>query len=402
MGETGGSAAVALASLLRYRGEIEEARAVLAPVCEAQDPGTGRVSRAEALAELGALFVWEGSADRASQPLEEALTILELEQAWAPLANALIHRAIQLVYSYRREEGFGVLSRALSLAEAHDLWAVALRARLNLAQLSIETDRFSEALEQVEEGLTLARERGDRMWERQLLSQRLIPQLALGLWDDAQTSAINIMSGELDLDAVTAAAFLTKIASARGDESVVERCVKLANQRRDSAYVDQQAGATLALARAALERGETKDALAMSRAVLESHSIGGEFVEEAYAIAIDAAILLSDRLAIDELVAFVAGLPPARATPLLRAGQARLAAEQAHQAGDSEAAKRLEDEALELLRSAGARPLLARALLDRSTRRDDAKALGEARAIYLELGASHWLAQLEQVGQAVS
>ena len=91
-----------------------------------------------------------------------------------------------------------------------------------------------------------------------------------------------------------------------------------------------------------------------------------------------------------------------RATPLLRAGRARLAAEQAHRRGDAAEADDREQEAIALLRSVGARPLLARALLERARRRDAPAALAEARAIYAELGASRWLARVEEPSGAVA
>ena len=97
-----------------------------------------------------------------------------------------------------------------------------------------------------------------------------------------------------------------------------------------------------------------------------------------------------------ELESFVAGLPRTRATPLMQAGRARLQAEQAHSRGDTQAAVGHEDEAITLLRSVGARPLLAKALLERSRRREDAAACGEARAICEELGAKRWLAKIDE------
>ena len=103
-----------------------------------------------------------------------------------------------------------------------------------------------------------------------------------------------------------------------------------------------------------------------------------------------------------ELDAYVGALPPARATPLLRAERTRLAAEQAHRRGEDGVAQDLETEALALARSVRARPLVARVLLDQVRRREDRNALLEARAIYEELGASSRLSRLEGAGQMVS
>jgi hypothetical protein len=98
-----------------------------------------------------------------------------------------------------------------------------------------------------------------------------------------------------------------------------------------------------------------------------------------------------------ELEAGVAALPQALTSPLLLAVRARLAAELADRRGDDRSAGEAQTRALELLRSNGARPLLAQALSEHARRSGDGGALAEARAICSELGATRWL---EQIGQA--
>jgi len=70
----------------------------------------------------------------------------------------------------------------------------------------------------------------------------------------------------------------------------------------------------------------------------------------------------------------------------MRSGRARLAAEQAHRRGDLDSAHGHYRRAIELPRSVNARPLLARALLERGRGREDA----EACAVSSELGARGW------------
>jgi class 3 adenylate cyclase/tetratricopeptide (TPR) repeat protein len=390
---TGGRAAVTLAQLLRYLGRIEEARSLLEQFRVKSD-ATDRLVRAEALCDLGAVLAWSGGLDEAGPILEEGLRTLELEEAWPALANALVNRCVYLIYGGRRQEGTGVLRQALALAEEHDLPAVALRARANLVQLLIERDRFSEAIEEVNRALAIARERGDRLWERQVLAQQIPSLYVLGQWDGASSIGEQLIAGQSDLDAVGAAAFLVSIGAARGSEQTVERCLTLAEQRRESTYTDVRVAAANVLGREALERGAPKETLKHGRTVLGAEGIGNEAIEEAYALSIEAANLLGGEPAMAELAAFVAELPLARATPLLRAGRARLQAELAARSGDQRAARRFEDEAIELLRSVGARPLLAQALLERARRFDDSEALSEARAIYEALGAVRWLERI--------
>ena len=393
---TGGRAAVALAELLRYGARIDEARALLEPFRSATDADTDPVLRAEALAELGSVLMFSGAADEAAPILEEALTTLELEQAWPALAGALVARGIYLVLSSRRQEGAGVLRQALVLAEEHDLPGIALRARMNLAQLSIEWDRYLEALAELNEALAIARERGDRRWERQLESNVGVSQYVLGLWDEAVGIGADQLSGRPDVDSLAAALYLVSIAAARGDAVALERCLALAATVRNSAYVDQRVSAAIVLARDAIERGASGEALELLGDTLGAEGVSRELVEESYALSVEASLALGDEVLIAELEGFVETLPPARMTPLMRAGRARLAAERAHRRGDSDGAQRFEEEAIGLLRSVGARPLLAIALVERARRRSDAEALAEARSIYAELGATRWLARIEE------
>jgi hypothetical protein len=189
---------------------------------------------------------------------------------------------------------------------------------------------------------------------------------------------------------------LAQIAAGRGDDATLERCRALGDKLRESADVDARAYAAVILARGALESGDPEPALALAQAALASGSNAGELLAEAYAIGVEAALGLGEEAPVAELGAFVDRLPPANATPLLRAGRARLAAEQAHRRGDVESAAGHEREAIELLRSLGARPLLARALEEGGRRREDADALAEAAAIYSELGATRWLAGIDE------
>jgi class 3 adenylate cyclase/tetratricopeptide (TPR) repeat protein len=390
---SGGSAAITLSFLLRNLGRVEEARELLEPFRD--DVEADPTTRAEALCELAVAMVHVGSLEEAGPLLEDALLTLELHEAWPQLANALITRAVYLIYLHRVEEGVAVLRHALVLAETYDLPGIVLRARYNLAAVALEHDRFVDAIEEVERTLLLARERGDRSQERRLLAQMVYPLYVLGRWDQAATTGAALIGGALDADAVFAAAVMASIAAGRGADEITSRCREIAGELRDSAYIDQRVSAEIVLARDALERGVPNEALELMRRASRQEA-GKESVEEAYALAVEAAILLGDDGAIAELTEFVAGLPPAGATPQLRACRARLEAEQAHRSGDRDGAERFEMEAIALLRSIAARPQLAQTLLEQARRRADPEALAEARVIYAELGATRWLERIDE------
>ncbi len=390
---TGGTATVTLGNMLGAEGRLDEAKTLLERFRPVGDEQADVVVRARALTELARILYLLGRADEPAPLFDEALTTLEMEQSWAYLAEAFLHRSSFLVYLKRLQEGLGVLRQALSLARAHDLPAVELRAHYLLAAVALERDQLTEAVEEVNKGLVIARERGDRANERDLLSQAVPPLVELGRWDEALPVADGLLT-ETDICAIAAAAFAAQVASGRGLDDFLVRCRALAEGSLESEYVDARVCAGIVLARIALDRGEAREALDRAASVLEAAFTGGEFRSESYALCVDAAIELGDAGAMSRLVTFVDELPPAIATPLLRGCRLRLVAEQAHLGGDDDAAVAAEDDGLAILEGAGARPLIARALVERARRRDDLAALERAREIYAELHATRWLEQI--------
>lgn len=140
----------------------------------------------------------------------------------------------------------------------------------------------------------------------------------------------------------------------------------------------------------------------MTIEAVRSESLASEIREYFLALGIEAAAALDDARALGELDEAAATLPRSLTTPLILAGRARLQAELAHRRGDADAAQRRLDEAIELLRSVGARPLLAQALMERARRSNDADALAEARSISEALGAVRWLQRIEQAAEVTA
>jgi class 3 adenylate cyclase/predicted ATPase len=393
---SGDTASVALAAMLLPMGRVEDARALLEPF-ESTAAAIDETLRAEALAELGRIEHFAGRLERAGALLERALTTLELSQAWSGLANALVTRGAHLVGSSRRVEGASVLQGALALAEEHDFTAIALRSRFNLAAVRLETDRFQEALDEVNKGLALARERGDRLWERAMLTQGLSSLVALGRWDEALSTGHMLLDGEPDLDMCCAAACLAAIAVARGDDELLERCTAIGATLQESMHVDMRNTATLSLAWGALERGAFEEALALAAPIVGAYVTGVEFVEQAMSLCVEAMLPLDEAAWTSDLIATIDAFPPGRVTAQLRAGRCRLGAELSHRQGESRAARAAEDQAIGLLRGVNAKWPLARTLLERARRDRDDEALDEARNIAVQLGATRWLAEVDQI-----
>ncbi len=391
----GGRAAIVLASMLRYEGRLDEARALLERFRGAGGE-TDLITQAEARTELGSIQVAAGEMADATGLIESALTVLEEEQVWASLVPALITRAVYLVVSNRFEEGHGVLRHALLLSEQHDLPQSALRARFNLAAVSIAASDARQALEELAAGLRQAHERGDRFFERTLRTQQMAPLVWLGRWDEAVQVGTAIMAGERDVDAVAAACFMAPIASARGDQETMAHCLDMSVGSEDSASVDLRTAGGLVLARAALEEGNVAEVHRLSDVIRATPALPPEFDEEAYALSIEAAIESGDEAVLRAREASLGALRPGRSSPLLRALRQRCLAELAHRQGNAEGTRQAEAEAEALLRSVRARPRLAQALLERARRRAEPEALAEARAIYEELRATRWLSRIDQ------
>ena len=393
---TGGRAAVALAALLRYLGRVDEARALLerfrAAAAEPQD----ELVQAEALAELAVLLAFSGELREAGPLFDDALTPLEQAEAWSLLGGALVGRAVYLVFSGRRQEATGVLRQALTVGEEQHLPLVVMRARINLGQILMERDQYEEALGELSNGLAIARERGDRQWERGFLGNTMPVLYILGRWDEAIRIGASLIDGEPDLDALAAALCLITIAFARGEEGIIDRCLELASQRRDVAYVDVRGAARCILARHALELGDPETARALVSEFPASEGMSSELREEAFTLAVEAVSALGDETLLSELEATAGALPLVLRTPVIRAGHARLAARLAQHRGDARAAQENQVEAIRLLRSVGVRPLLARALAELAQMTGDGEPEAEARAILADLGATRWLERIDQ------
>jgi class 3 adenylate cyclase/predicted ATPase len=392
---SGGSAAVTLARLAITDGRSAEAQSLLESFRDPPAAGTDVTVRAEGLAELGRVLMIQGDRGQALPLLEEALRELEAQEAWPALAHTLITRSVFLIQERRIQEGIGVLRQALLICDEHDLSTSAMRARFNMTAIALESDRFREAAHEVAEGLALAREVGDRVYESLLLSQYMPCLVTLGEWDEAITAGETLLARDGALDATYAAVFLAQVADARGDLDTLERCRALALAHRDSTNVDLGYSAGLVLARCALVGDDPVTTLELARPLLAAQPSGQEMVAEAYELCLEAAMATADEDVLTVLEERVEALAPNGRTPVFRAGQARIIARRLART-DADRSDAYEREAIALLRDVDAKPLLARALLERAGRREDPEALAEARAICGELDASRWLSRLEQ------
>src|SRR6202034_2070043 len=126
-------------------------------------------------------------------------------------------------------EASALMFLSLEIAIAEDITEAALRAYFNCAELRTVMGEPEAASRLLEDGLKLARERGNRAWERDLLAQRVGIHAFCGEWDEALAIEQVLRSAGEDESTRLAGLFEPLILACRDQtdalESVVERPV---------------------------------------------------------------------------------------------------------------------------------------------------------------------------------
>ena len=138
-------------------------------------------------------------------------------------------KAITLFYRHRVSEAGALMFLSLEIALSEDITEAALRAYFNCAELRAITGQPEDATRLLEDGMQLARERGNRAWERDLLAQRVGIHAFCGEWDEALAIGQLLRGAGEDESTRLAALFEPLILACRDQtdalESVVERPV---------------------------------------------------------------------------------------------------------------------------------------------------------------------------------
>ncbi len=359
--------------------------------------------------QLGRMDFFAGRIDRAEERTEAAIDIAE--GMWLPdvLSNALNTKAV-ILYSARarRREGFALLKYALELALENDLPIATMRAYFNISDLAGQSDRFREGYEYVEKGLALARRLGNRDWEWRFLGQVYCLLLA-GEWDTALDLVSQIPTEKVPEARLASSAYLLivpVIQVARGDIAGAEEAFAIFPEVVSSA--DLQERATEAAGRAVLHRarGEAREALEAAREVLTNwHAVGtsSEAGREALLVAFEAALDLSDLVAVDELLGLVDAIPRGKRPHFLQAQATRFRARLAAARGQADEAESGFKAATGLLREiespfSMAVTLVEHAewLMEQGRGNETDSLLADAHEIFDRLKAKPWLERVER------
>jgi class 3 adenylate cyclase/predicted ATPase len=401
---------------LLHAGETAEAartKALLADVLIAEsrldeaaqlmDDARESIADPRVLAELrarrGHVALLAGDYKRAYAEAEEALIIADPGRMLAVVANAQLTKAQTLFDQGRLIEAVALGELALQLGLDGDLATHALRAYNNLAYYQVQAGEPAKAAELINDGLRLARERGDRAWERDLTSQLVSVRVYRGEWDQALAEGEALR--EHDEDSAERAAWQTRplILAARDDQVRLKQW--LARELPASEWYEQSQDDAVARMAALYATGERVESLELAREVWNGIRSTGRASSD---VAVYLTFLVDILLAHDGVAALATGLEVAEPPiPALR-GQFCWLRGLLHfeSAAHAEALAELES-AVSELRPVENPYLLARALLDlgvclgASGRADEAvAALNESRERYLSVGASPSVRRAEE------
>jgi len=288
------------------------------------------VTTAEVAAQLGRFLSLSGRAAEALPRLEFAL---ELAEAWGVPeihAQALTSKAITLMQTNRLEEARILLVGARAIAVANDLPGASIRAINNLAVIMESIDDYRGGVDLANEGLSLARRIGDRIWEGVFLAGPISALVILGRWDEAVTRAAEVDEAVRGTTRApnTGPIFLAAVECARGDVAAARARIETDRWLGDSD--DPQARTSYRAHEAHVLRteGKPREALDMVGPVLASRDLGVTYltIKLAFVEALEAAFEVGDAVRLEELLERVESLRPGERPPLLDAHARRFRA----------------------------------------------------------------------------
>ena len=406
--ESASRALLALARLLWLEDRLDEALELTRRAVTGLPEGG--VDRAAALAGLATNLAFRGELDDALVAAEEALSIAEPLEQWRTVLEGFNTIALVRLKRGRNQEALALRERSLALALEKDEVEEALRTYNNLADIPLQLDRYAEALALAERGLELARSRGDRRWEQFLSVMITTANVGLGRWDNLPGLDDSRLPVGTEVVILGLLPTLARVQAGRGDTAALRGMLALASGREGSTNVEYAAGPAVARAIALRGLGQNREALEVALPVAVGRlEIANEDRREAYLEAGLAALALGEEETVERLITFVAELPPARRTPLLRSGAARLAGLLAVKHQDLREADQRLAAAVAELRAIEAPFNLGQVLLEHAEVRraleneeEAAALLGEARSIFEGLRATPWLERVAAAESAVA
>jgi tetratricopeptide (TPR) repeat protein len=387
------------------RGDLENALARMEQAwseLEGEEPDADIAALA---AQIGRLHVMKGELEAGSEQLERALELAE--SLWLPevLAESLNSAGVIATFHSRLEQAQALIKRALELALEYELPAAALRAFNNLGDVLHRRDRLEEATNQLEQGIAYARRVGDRNMEQLLLGELSWSFAFTGRWPEALSLFDQVPEERL---AELNPSFLISLPDPLIEQGRLEdarRVLSLHARYEDSTDIQQRTCYRAAEAIVLHAEGKDREAFAAAEETLATMlpiRPSDQGVKVAFPCALEAALALGERGRAEQLLASIESLPAGRLAPSLRAHGVRFRSRLAAQDGETQKAERGFATAAAAFREYGIPFWLAVTLTEHGEwlvaedRPADAEPLlSEARATFERLGASPWLARLD-------
>jgi predicted ATPase/class 3 adenylate cyclase len=390
-----------LGFLMHSLGEIERAIPPMEEafrVLGADEPGEDFAALA---AELGRLHHFAGDNVRALERVELALETAEALNLPEVLSQALNTKS--LILARRPHEAVGLMELALRIALDHDQTLAALRAYNNLAYFAEQQDRFADGRRILEDGLTLARRRGDRGWEMALLRNLAEILYLEGDWDGALATAAELPPVKTFISEEYPADVLIRLHTDRGELDDARSLRPIVESYELSA--DLQDRGRGALARSALARaeGRAREAFAEAREAIDALMAAGLVATAVEALA-EASFVAENPDDLAPLLDSFARLPPSQRSGRMEGQLARTGARLAGTAGDPGRAEAGYKAGIARFRELGMPFWLAVTLaeygewLSDAGRPEEARPhLGEAHELLDRLKARPWLERLDRI-----
>ena len=159
---------------------------------------------------------------RAIEVADRALALAEPLELMPVIAEALINRALALVYAGHQQEPMALLRGVLPMAEAHGFVDSQLRALNNLGA-SLFNEDIRAGHETNRAGVDLARRLGNRGWLLNFLGGLASSSLFLGEWDEAERVLAEVQGSTLpDIFAIQFGASRAWLLGLRGDTEAAD------------------------------------------------------------------------------------------------------------------------------------------------------------------------------------
>ena len=332
--DTHAAAAVSarIAQIETWTGRTEQARSRLEAAFAAVADDEPDEEVVDVAAQLGNVLARGGDYDQAREPTEFALRLSQALRLPEQLIRGLLTKALIARGSGRPEEVFALVRHALRLALENDLTERASHAYINLSDACFRTDRYSEALDVLSDGLMLARRIGSRNRELFMLAETSYALAMSGRWEEALATYQELPEDQLRTNAALASVLsgVLEVLIHQGRIEEARSLVALPEYFLDEP--EQQDRAIYGGARAALLYAEDRyrealEAGAEAARYAADLGAGQQGVKQGLVWAVASALALDDDAAADGLLSTIEQLPPGLRPPFLEAQAHRFRAQ---------------------------------------------------------------------------